>query len=1236
MVEIEDKKKSEKKIPLKELAGVENLSKKDTALVLFTVKDWINNFYNKKVNSSFRILGFSGTEFDLKTDLDPINFQADLNKEPYLFISDLTNFIEQIYHPIPKSFGFENERLLNISSELDSIWKLVGILPSKNNEISIEDLERLQNIAIRRLILKQIDRIIEILDLKPEEVEEAKEEEEIKKGEEHAEQIKKGIKETFKEEIEEGLDNEGADYQDSPKPPDDQPPLKLSELDPQDRLYIQSLSIITINQALSKYFNEASLAKAGLPPGTVVTFDQLPLATRQQLMDRAFSQVENLLLSGQFPLDKLISEPAQRINFSNKTALGLLMDVQGLNLLNTAVREIANRGVEQIKANESIPLTEQQLSEKVKNEKDNVLNSKQAEKILEEIQANPNFAKIIESELNIISNENQLDDVFSKKIAEITNYQDNARVRLVIENVRPLIEVFIQQGLPPEYLIPDTKSFDYSRFVNVFGSSLDREVFNAHKEELAELIVFYWKRKRAIWATEIRQEREIALEKYTPEQAQKLFEEIKKDPQKLAQLRNLGTLNLTYGGKQIAKELAGLVDPSSQEMAIFQTQQRDLIEKNLLAEIAKLTQAEQQQTLKVFFDFYSPGTVYQEYNVEIFQAQIAPQINPMDFYMLQMAEEFGTGAFASDGSGYVQRAFAEDGDYQGTDFMDGALGQAGKKVAAKALSEGLYLALDAAGGWGEALRAAELAAPFLKQLKEQLIEMGLEKVIEFVKKNWPLILLGMILSALAALLPWLLLLAPAYFLLRNGLGNLKNLFSETKKLLGRANGAQVGLERQAALQNQLAAESSIPQGAKTLLGQYSSSAMATAGQAVLATVGITAVFTFIYQTSVNLAFLTDFPFNQSEISSSVEKTSKYAEIKKTAKIIKGCTSPENNGAKCENPSFPLSIEYTITIKPKEDFSLQITDIKDNIKFKQSKKGWEESGKPMPSIESQRALGFDYFKELIAKQTGLSNVPLNIAPSLTPAPTTNTSPTPSQPLAGGDFVIIPAGGSLTFSYTLDELDANYNHTAIVNTIEANFYYQNAFIAGTDNVTTTARVCLGECGGDVGCWPMTGTLSQMPFDNSYSHGPNAKNSYWHDAYDISAGVGPSLYGNMVYVPFDGQLCFAGCDNDAWGCRFILSFNHDGSNQTLIFAHFQDPNSSIGTNAGDCSQVQASFPIGLSGTRGRSSGNHLHYGAGRGNAFGLPNHPGSSIIETLVPADNKGDYPPKLGAGVTTCYE
>ncbi|MBU1033376.1 M23 family metallopeptidase [Patescibacteria group bacterium] len=1232
MAAIDSKQSSEKRIPLKELSGVSKFSREDVARILSLIKLWIYDFHNKsykesKVSGGFRVNRFSGEEFDLSTYLDIISDKFENPfEEPHLFISDLINFVDQLYHPIPDVF-IANENSRNIVAELGklgSVFELIGVYPDKDR-VSIEDLQRMEDFSIRQLIVKHIEKIEVILDLKPTKEEEEPEDEKdaVKDG---AAGIPKTVAgKTSKDESPDSSDSDGDDEIDK-KLEKEEPPLKISELDPQSKLYLQSLSIITINQALGKYFNEASLAKYGFPPGTRITFDQLPLEVRRQLMDRAFLQVENLLLSGNFTLEDLIKNPAQRISFSSQASLGLLMDPRGLNLLNGAIREIttAKDKVEKIKQNQE---------EKAE------LNSKKAEEVIEDAREqagiDPNFAKNIESELNIVQNESRLDEVFFEKLSGIASEVDQFKIRQAIISGKAYIEVLIQQGVPPEYIIPDPRNFDYNRFVNIFGNNLDATQFNAHKEEIANLIIFYWKRKRAIWTREFSQE--FGLEKYTPEEAQRLFDEISKDPEKRKRLEILARFNLNYGGSEIASQLVERDGSKlSEEMKAFREQQEKLIKEYLKEEINKLSAAEQQETFAVWLQFYQPGSPQIEYSVENFYQLIDSQSNSMDFSALAAAEAFGAGSFNQNGSGWMQNAFAPGGDYQGTGLMDSAAGQAGKKLATKAIGEGLYVALDAAGGWGEVLRAAETAAPWIKKLKEKIIEQGLEKVLESIKKYWPVLLAFTLLAALGGFLAGVLAALATYYFLKNGLAGIKNLFTGTQKVVGKIGNGVSGIAgEKASISNQaIVKQNSIGQlsaPGNTLATQLSP-AMITAGQAVIATFTGTALLVFMYQTSLNSAFLTDFPKNETDFTNSVEKTSKYAEISKTAKIKSGCPNPESNDTKCENPSFPVTIEYTITIKPKEDFTIQITDLQDKIKFKQSKKGWEDAGTSAPSIENEKKLEFDYFKEIIKEQGGLTSENINITPTPTPgSETTNDiDSTGTQ-----DNIIIPPGSELTFTYSLENLGTGYNHTAIINTIEANFYYQNGFMSGMDNMITASRVCLGDCSAGAGCWPTNGILTQLPFgvgtpDADASHRPPLSGGY-SDAYDIGGSGGHP----NVYVPFPGDLCFKGCSDTGYGCYFTLTFDGSGSSQKLLFAHFEQPNSQL-PQAETCMVVDEGFLLGPMGTRGNSTGVHLHYEIDFEGQFYHPSSRNFSILETLVPETDKGNYPPVLNDGVSTCYE
>ncbi len=1271
-----------KPIRLKYLAGVENLNRQEIATILKTIRFWVYDFYNQaagdtRVNGKFRVAGFAAEEFDLSTSADiaaSVPDQngkiPDFNSEPYLFMCDLVHFVEQTYRPVPNQFGLTLEQI-NQLNRLKSLFEIFQVTPSSKDEIEIKDLLRMEDFNMRQHIIRRIDEVVDILELE-EEFAEAEVEETEKTSQPTSGGRGGGIlpfpfgADRTAQDTSAGRDGDTPPPQQQPdesrrRPDQQQPPqqpqaagqpLKLSELDPQAKLYLQSLSIITINQALSRYFNDASLTQMGLSPGTRVTFDQLPLDIRQQLMDRAFAQVETLILSGEFSLDRFVQDTSARVNFANKSALGLLIDIRGMGLLNRAVSQLvedkdAVAFKQELDKNQRQELKGEQLGGRTKNQI-NVVDTRSAEEVFERGRNDADFARLVESQLGVAGSEEQLDKMLSQHLDEtIQNLHPEIRER-ILQNVKSLTDVYIQQGLPPEYLIADPQKIDWQRLKNFFGTDLTPKQIKDNREALANIIVFYWKRKRAIWAKEIRAE--FAQEKLTPEEAINLAAKHGK-PLTSKQLY-MRQLNKNFGSKTVAQALA---DPTSDavknnpELAGFLKQEQDLIGKQLETELAKMEAPEQQAVLKTYFEFYMPGYVTAEYSIEVFSQQIVPQISPLDEFLIWGNQVLGERAFApsqnryldptyaTQGDGLLQQAFTQiPGGMSGDDLVDNRFTREALKWGIRATAGAATAgASEAAFASWEAAKAAD-ATGTLRFLENEV----LSQIIEFIKKYWPYILFALLMATLGPLIAALMAALAAGAMIYKGLGGAREISSLNKELSSRGGAAEnLSLSGHEAF-NQFAPNSTAIPAAQTippaqsLVSQIATPAMVIAGQTVVIASGTIFLLGYFYRANLNSAFLTNFPLSESEIINTVEKTSKYAEVKKTAKITKGCLLAENDGSKCDKPSFPLSIEYTITIAPKEDFDLQIINISDETTFKQSRSGWEKAGRAPPIIPSQRNLEFEYFRKIIDEQGGASSPPLSASP--TPLPTEGDLPSAQvSPAATGGEIVILAGNSLTFTYTLDGLSSDYNHTAISNAIEVNFYYQNAFQQGADNVITTARVCLGECSGDAGCWPMTGTVSQLPYDGNFSHGPNPKNPYYHDAYDIGTSLGPALYGNPVFTPYDGQLCHVNCSNSGFGCYFTLTFNGDGGQQKLIFAHFQDPNPSI-SSPGSCIQVEAGYLIGLSGNRGFSSGNHLHYGAAHGGVFSLLNHPGPSIIETVVPEDNNGRHPPVEGSGVTTCYE
>ena len=1247
-------------IELKSINGVKNLDYKTIAEVLTKSAYVIENFEkilsgaDRRVSGNWFVGGLNFSNgFRLSTAEEVAQDIASPKAEDsFLFLSDLINFVEQIRTSLVDNRNLKAPISSEQAAELDrleSTFRWLGISIS-DNKISARDLEKIENDYLSDTILKRIQLIRLILApnlgaLPAEEEKKAEEEEEPEKKRFSAAKVPTvaggggggagvddaggGETPTTEEPADERRDRRDRRRREEPEPSTGEP-IKISQLDPQSKLYLQSLSIITINQALNRYFSDASLEAMGLQAGSKITFDQLPLDVRQQLMDRAFLQVENLLLTGTFSLQDLIKNSSDRINFSNQTALNLLIDIKGLKLINQAVKQLVENKdqtafAQTAKKNQEQELTSEQLSERVKNEKTNATTTKQAEDLIQATSKDPDFARHIESALNVVNSEDHLDDVFWQKLEGVIGSRDVTRKQIIVDNIRRLVEAYVKEGVPPEYFIPDPKRFDFNKFKNIFGNELTPAEFEKHQEELGNLIIFYWKRKRAIWMRDIRAE--YGQESMTVEEALakgETIESLVKRNQLIAY-----TVHPATGGRQLAVVTANPssdLAKNSQVLADFIKQQQELIAKQLEVEFAKQTPDQLQETFKVYFEYYLPGFQVKQYTIDQFQELIVPQISPMDYYMISGGENLQAGAFNQRGDGFIQQAFGGQNGTGGDDLANNKLTREGLKWAIKG---GIVAATGGTAApilaqW-EAAKKADVTGT-LQRLEDE----GLGAIIEFIKKNWPLILLAAIGSVIAALGPVLLILLPVAFAVIKYFPELKALLFGGTKLAGKEILGAENLTRaqQEVLSTEIVRATELAEATPTLTSQISSSTMLTASQAVTAAVAGTIGFVLIYQASLNSAFLTDFPTSESEIINFDQKTSKYAFIEKKAKIISGCPSPEND-AKCENPSFPISIEYTVTIGPKEDFSLQIIDLKDTIEFKQSKKGWEEAGRTPPIIPSKKELSYDYFKKIIAEQGGEFGSPINSTP--TPLPTGEATPTP----VNEDVILIPAGSELTFTYTLDNLGEDYNHTSIVNTIEANFYYQNSYLAGTDSVSTAARVCLGQCGGDIGCWPTTGDVDQLPF-GPYTHGApgNTKNS-WGDSFDIGCDncSGAAIYGPKIYARYDGELKFMGCDDDQYGCRYILAFEHEGQTLYEDYAHMQEPNPAITSGS---MTVEAGFPIGKMSNRGTKSV-HLHWGIVNGPGGGWwGSEPAFSLTMQLVPETDQNNKPAKEGDHVTTCYE
>ena len=1196
------------RIPLKKLDGFETLTPQEIKFILIFCQQIVENSYNlfgQRQNTQFKIRDFRENIFLLRR-IGTVTDYSEATKEPNLLISDILSFIEQIRTDLHenKNIQLEAEQKERLR-KMPSIYEIVG-LTVDDDKFRVKDLKTIED-NIGSTISRVTDFVIEILETTKLATDEETEELAEFKTEAEKEEILKtatfGVLSSSKEEP----DTEGESQEQDEIPEEKKEELKdkktefkaefsqefnLARLDPDTKNYLQYLSIITINQTLNRYFDDATLAKMGLTE--IPTFDQLPLDVRQKLMSSAFTQIEGLLVSGQYNLSDLIANPSSRLSLASAASIDLMMDVNAMHTLNQTVRQIAKKEIPKEEEKQITQEREKEL-EKFKKEveeakkKDN-LSQEEAEKLLEKFQTS--FFTL---------SEDQFIDELAKLAKEAGRDPAGADI-LSRSNVLPTIDTFIQEGFPPEFI----KDFDYEKFSFYFGEDIiDKATFERYEEELKNLFISYWKSRRSHLANITREE--VSWEKIDLEEANAIWDDVTANKEALDKhfkmMQYHRQLNFTYGGETITGVLTGQTtnDPILQ---LYQEAEQATYLANLKREFEEYLRTGSQQSyqqITVYYQFYFQQPAPTVLRMDDFN-DISAQFNPYDLYAIAANQDLGMDAFYQGDNG-LPNLYEQ---YQGQGGLRQALenspiGQAGDMLAKEALRYGLRAGIDAlSGGTAEAAfqawDAAKKAIPLLQQVEDEF----LNKLLEWIKKYGPYLLAGAILMSLIPLAGLVLAPVAIYFALKNigGLG----LFGKEGGLFEKKAGGGV-LQNANAPAGQASLQVSGTVGSSTAAQTASATstattgmgatAMATASQAVIATVAITAGSTLFYRANLENAFLTDFPAVDPYANSLTSKKSKYASIEKTAKIIDGCSSPENDGKKCENPNFPVSIQYQIEIKPKKDYTIQITNIEDSIKFRQSENGWEEAeGRVPPTINDSSVFTLKDFEEIKDE----------------------------------DDLILEPGESLILEYEIEDLSSDYNHTAIINTAEVNFYYENSYESGTDNAKASARICLGQCGMGAGCWPTTGIVTQLPFgegtpDSDASHRPPLSGGY-ADAYDIANASRPN-----IFAPFAGELCFVGCSDTGFGCHYNLNF--DG--RSLKFAHFEE-----GPSWSGCIEVEEGYLIGPMGNRGNSTGTHLHFELDYNGSFYA--YPGSSFseLQEIMPETIEGNHPAALHDSVITCYE
>jgi murein DD-endopeptidase MepM/ murein hydrolase activator NlpD len=304
----------------------------------------------------------------------------------------------------------------------------------------------------------------------------------------------------------------------------------------------------------------------------------------------------------------------------------------------------------------------------------------------------------------------------------------------------------------------------------------------------------------------------------------------------------------------------------------------------------------------------------------------------------------------------------------------------------------------------------------------------------------------------------------------------------------------------------------------------------------------------LYTSLTNTGAFIVFPTTNSQ-----GEESKYVQIEKKS----------NPGPILNNPGdTPTTVTYTIRIKPKAGYKIEILDISDKYSAR-TEKG-DIAAPPDPEISMTTLAGKTTLDAANNDEIAFTPYTGTFDKSFSDASVTNTVKLTFKAYATGSTTPVKDAGK-------EELDAQ----------------------------TSQILCFGKCPQQKGkgCWPVSGSIGQMPFSEGFAK-PGTHASL--DAFDIMAGAG-----QPIKASYGGKACIYSYDTynswnwpkdyDALGrpkATYGISVTIEGSDPdvgdySLIFAHMSETNIPQG-----CTTVTPGEVIGLVGSTGLSSGPHLHY--------------------------------------------
>lgn len=362
-----------------------------------------------------------------------------------------------------------------------------------------------------------------------------------------------------------------------------------------------------------------------------------------------------------------------------------------------------------------------------------------------------------------------------------------------------------------------------------------------------------------------------------------------------------------------------------------------------------------------------------------------------------------------------------------------------------------------------------------------------------------------------------------------------------------------------------------------------------ATQATVAAVGGGFVGGIILSEFLHASYLINVP----DVSVEIEGSSKYASLTKVAQ--------EGNDF-----DSPTTITYAISITAREGYEITIAaPPNDEFRFNCNE---ETRGSSCPTNTNSEV--FAEYQNFVSRLIEIQGTVI-------------------QP--GETFEI----GTYTVPY-----DENYDDATIENTFSVNLEVNDAGVLINEDLSTTESICFGECPTlKAGCWPTTGKITQLPYNQYFDDGSRATHSVV-DALDI-AGPSPNIYSTTA-----GEACFFNTSSGVYttnsgGGRSYPYGNHvlvKSGSFALLYAHF----ATLEEDSGTCIDVTPGTKLGVMGTTGNSTGIHLHWEIRRlgsgfmgyttaipGQSYGMS---GQTLLEQHSPADGKIE----LGTSVTTCYE